>query len=181
MRSKSRTSTSDGSSRIQCPDRAYLDAGCHPLGIVAGGDCRSGVSPPARIRRPASLARGSPHRPFSSEFLLDQFPGKRNRDRRHYMCQCRSFLSAEATRETPSLKVQLNSFDEVGASALNILSLRCDAQLGAASDIKTIFFGDERGESVIHNQMLTEAKTVKQESVTIHESRITRNHGRRNN
>jgi hypothetical protein len=80
----------------------------------------------------------------------------------------------------PGFQVKLDGFAEVSASALNILSLRCDAQLGAASDIKTIFFGNERGKSVIHNQMLTEAKAVKQESVTIHELRITRNHGRRN-
>jgi len=53
---------------------------------------------------------------------------------------------------TPSFEIQLNGLAQVGPSRLDIFPLRRDAKLRAARDVPFIFFGDQRGEAVVHTR-----------------------------
>lgn len=58
--------------------------------------------------------------------------------------------------KAPSFQVQLDGFAEASAGTFNVASLRRDIQLRAAGYVPAVFFGDQHGESVRHNPMLTD-------------------------
>jgi len=86
----------------------------------------------------------------------------------------------------PSLEVKLDGFAKAGAGALDIFSLRSDVQFRTACDVPTVFFGNQRRESVSHKPMLADVHTASKalqlwfSRVTSHQSSVTRTHGRRN-
>src|SRR5271169_4861031 len=50
----------------------------------------------------------------------------------------------------PSFEIKLNGLAQVGPSRFDIFSLRGNAKLRTAGDIPIIFFGDQRGEAIVH-------------------------------
>jgi hypothetical protein len=70
--------------------------------------------------------------------------------------RCPEFLRFDRPvfRCAPGFQIQLDSFAQISSSTLNVVTLRGDAQLRAARDVKVFFFGDENRESVSHMAML---------------------------
>ena len=65
-----------------------------------------------------------------------------------------------SVRKAPGLEIKLDRFAKIGASAVDILTLRSDVQLWAAHNIPAIFFGNQRGESVRHKPMLANVNSA---------------------
>jgi hypothetical protein len=80
---------------------------------------------------------------------------------RNFDCSPKRFAFCRCTLgNSPGLQVKLDRFAKTRAGALDISSLGSDAQLRAARDVPSIFFSNERGESVSHNPMLTDVQSA---------------------
>lgn len=77
------------------------------------------------------------------------FMRRRSEGSRSHLVITRS-LCCFVPKIAPSLGIQLNSLAEVGPGRLYVRTLGSDAELGAASNVPLAFFGDERGEAVVH-------------------------------
>ena len=69
--------------------------------------------------------------------------------------ECLAF-GCRAFGDAPGLQVQFDGFAKAGAGCLDIFSLRSDVQRRATRNIPSIFFGNQRGESVSHKPMLAD-------------------------
>ena len=97
---------------------------------------------------------------------------------RDFYCRPESLSLADGpVRNSPRFEIQLDSFAQIGPSALHISPLRSDVQFRTTCHVPAVVLGDQGGESVGHKPMLRDVHSA---GKTPSRLKNKRNNGRRN-